>query len=104
MHEERHKRYYRKNRESIIAKRMEKYYRFKQIWYEGVECYMCGSHHNIHYHHLDPDKKEFGIAKAWSSGKTDEEIQKEIDKCIPLCGNCHKIVHMIVGYHHKQYT
>ena len=69
----------------------------KAIIYKGGECSMCGlSYRNTHdavfdFHHLDPSEKELHIGKvmhhSWS------KIQKELDKCILLCSNCHRIIH-----------
>ena len=45
----------------------------------------------LDFHHIDPDEKNFGICrridKAW------ETIQKELDKCVLLCKNCHAEYH-----------
>lgn len=44
-------------------------------------------------HHLDPDEKDFAI-----STKLDWETTKqELDKCILLCSNCHRIRHFDAG-------
>ena len=46
----------------------------------------------LHFHHLDPTQKEFGISKT---GQTYvwEKLKQELDKCICLCANCHAEVH-----------
>lgn len=45
----------------------------------------------LHFHHIDPSEKEIGLAKAANSGYSKERMQKEIDKCILLCANCHSV-------------
>lgn len=51
---------------------------------DSIEC--------LDLHHLDPSKKEYFISKVLlTASKT--KIQKEIDKCIVLCSNCHRKVH-----------
>jgi hypothetical protein len=43
-------------------------------------------------HHIDPSKKGLEISKlvyrcSYSA------LQEEISKCVPLCANCHRMVH-----------
>ena len=48
----------------------------------------CGA--SLHYHHLDKTTKECNISKLIRNGVTKKEtLQKELDKCIVLCANCH---------------
>ena len=59
---------------------------------EGKPCAMC---HNsfpqvcMDYDHVDPSTKKMCVAQmlghSWSA------IQEEIDKCVLLCSNCHRI-------------
>ena len=39
------------------------------------------------------DDKSFNIADMSSQGFSKDSIAKEIEKCIPLCANCHAIIH-----------
>lgn len=66
----------------------------ESIKYKGGCCQMCGynkSHRGLTFHHMDPKEKLFDLSdnifKPW------EEIQKELDKCILLCMNCHIELH-----------
>lgn len=69
--------------------------KLKAVSYKGGKCEHCGlvsSYPQVYeFHHLDPKQKDFGIGKggtlSWS------KIQKELDKCIILCANCHRIEH-----------
>lgn len=45
----------------------------------------------IDFHHLDKEDKDFTIGTNW--GRNKEILQKEIDKCVCLCANCHRKVH-----------
>ena len=54
---------------------------------------MCGYDKNIsalEFHHLDPNEKDFTISGTkcgWN------DLQKELDKCIMICANCHREIH-----------
>ena len=60
----------------------------------GGSCGICGYNKTIavlHFHHLDPKTKLFGLGhakpRAWS------KIVEEALKCVMLCSNCHGEVH-----------
>lgn len=67
----------------------------KAVEYKGGKCEICGYDKCIdalEFHHLDPSQKDFGISKEGYSNKW-ENIQKELDKCIMVCANCHREIH-----------
>jgi hypothetical protein len=47
----------------------------------------------MEFHHKDPEQKDFQISEAIRRYISDEEILKELDKCILLCSNCHRELH-----------
>ncbi len=60
----------------------------------GGKCKACGFDKypcSLDIHHLDPEQKDinFGSMRGWSK----ERIEKELDKCILLCKNCHSAYH-----------
>jgi len=68
----------------------------KLIEYFGNKCCDCGgTFHKCAYdfHHVNPLEKKFEIAPAldrnWNT------IMEEINKCIMLCSNCHRVRHYI---------
>jgi 5-methylcytosine-specific restriction endonuclease McrA len=77
-----------------VAKRRRKI-RQMAVEYKGGSCKICGynkSTRALSFHHLDPKKKDFGLAykgitRSW------EKTKKELDKCILLCMNCHMEIH-----------
>ena len=64
------------------------------VAYLGGKCLDCGcsGHPAIFdFHHLDSSLKEFTIGH--SKLLSLEKIKYELDKCILLCANCHRIRH-----------
>lgn len=67
----------------------------KLVELAGGKCERCGYHKSfaaLQFHHLEPSKKQFGIAASGVT-KSLEEQKKEIKKCILLCANCHAEEH-----------
>lgn len=65
------------------------------ITYKGNKCVFC--HYDrctgaLEFHHLDPKEKDFGLG-ANGLTRSWERTQKELDKCILVCSNCHKEIH-----------
>lgn len=72
-------------------------------WYErklraikllGGKCIDCGYNKHpaaLQFHHLNPEEKEFNWTKMRL--KRWDKIEKELQKCILLCANCHSIRH-----------
>lgn len=61
----------------------------------GKSCAECGFYSHIcalEFHHKDPEEKLFSISK-FPEGCTKKMLYDEIDKCLILCSNCHKILH-----------
>ena len=91
------KRTYRDRAEYLkraVDKRRKKI-RAMAVKYKGGKCELCGYSRCLHafdFHHLDQEKKDFGISmdgltRSWS------RVKKELDKCVMLCANCHREVH-----------
>lgn len=67
----------------------------RAVNYLGGECERCGltsSYYSVYdFHHRYPREKEADpgtlLHRSW------EVIFKEINKCMLLCANCHRIVH-----------
>lgn len=65
------------------------------VEYKGNSCVDCNGvfHPAIYdFHHLDPNEKDFQIGSL-SSTKLTESIKSELDKCVLLCANCHRLRH-----------
>jgi hypothetical protein len=91
------KRKYADRREYLIkavAKR-RKILKEKAIALKGGKCIICGyskCNAALDFHHIDGKKKDFGISldgitRSW------QRVQKELEKCILVCANCHREIH-----------
>lgn len=73
--------------------------KIKAIQYKNSKCEDCQLHlNNTHYsvfefHHLNPAQKDYDWSqlklRSWQS------IINELDKCVLLCANCHRIRHSL---------
>lgn len=59
------------------------------------KCIHCGESRQIclDFHHTNPTKKEFNIIQMAHNGYSVDIILKELEKCVILCANCHRIEH-----------
>lgn len=65
------------------------------LTYKGNKCQNCGydkSKAALVFHHIIPAEKEFGISQKGYT-RSWERVQKELDKCVLLCANCHAEEH-----------
>ncbi len=64
------------------------------VEYKGGKCEKCGYNKCIEaleFHHIDPSKKDFNISTHSFSF---DKMKIEADKCLLLCSNCHKEIHV----------
>jgi 5-methylcytosine-specific restriction endonuclease McrA len=57
----------------------------------GGCCRICGYDRYsgaLHFHHVDPSQKEFGLARRGFT-RSIEKMRAEAAKCVLLCSNCH---------------
>lgn len=67
--------------------------KIKAVALKGGACTGCGYNKSIralHFHHLDPTEKDFGLSRF--DGKW-EKVLKELEKCLLVCANCHAEIH-----------
>ena len=81
----------RKNEREKYHSKQEKLIELKKT----MPCKKCGcqKHYLIDFHHIDPAEKNFTISK--NPHAKFETLLKEIEKCIPLCSNCHREFHYL---------
>ena len=65
-----------------------------QEYKKTVNCLRCGigDHPGLEFHNNKGNKLE-NISNMAQRGWRKEAILKEIEKCVPLCANCHRIHH-----------
>jgi len=91
------KRYYEKNKQKVMSsitankkKNAERWRDFKAT----LSCTICGENHpaTLDFHHIERDKSNKKIYEMISNSGW-ESLQKEMQKCIVLCSNCHRKHH-----------
>jgi hypothetical protein len=86
--------WYTRHKREVVARNTKRKLKMREIYQqvrEGLLCADCGETHpaTLHFHHRNPQEKEFSIADFVRKGKSPEALLKEIGKCIVLCANCH---------------
>lgn len=89
-HYQKKKRYYYERAKEGRLRLREKFENLKKTF----SC-KCGQSHiaTLDFHHIDPKQKEFEVSQAIAIGWSWTKIEKEIEKCIVMCANCHRIFH-----------
>lgn len=89
-------------KEKYSAKQIElKNARIKEIreWLKNLKstlsCIYCGESDSccIDFHHKDQKDKDFSISYSTNYGFSKKRILEEIEKCVPICSNCHRKLH-----------
>jgi hypothetical protein len=90
--------WYRRNREKTLARTRKRKQEKRKEWKEfkaGLSCLFCGMQHEavIEFHH--PEGSETYDTKVHNYVQAGQwkRAYKEVEKCIPLCSNCHRILH-----------
>jgi hypothetical protein len=74
-----------------------------------LKCEECGYNKcmaALEFHHINPEDKEFQLSsimhiKYETIQTLKENIEKELNKCIVLCSNCHKYLHSDIEFFEK---
>jgi len=90
--------YYEKNKQNVIKKINVKKKAHK-TWFvnfkKQLSCVTCGFDHPaaLDFHHVEQKKSNRKLHKLISDGHTKKRILAEIEKCVVLCSNCHRVHH-----------
>jgi hypothetical protein len=82
----------------LYNKERRRYLKLKCVKIKGGKCIKCGYDKNLaalEFHHEDRNK-DFQLSNLAS--KSWDRIEKELQKCVLLCSNCH------MEEHHPEYT
>lgn len=99
---EKHKRYsrewYLRNRKKQITKNTQRKDRVRKLWNEykaKQKCSHCGVQHPavIDFHHVIKEGKKSVNKLIGERNSLRGAIREAEEKCIPLCSNCHRILH-----------
>jgi hypothetical protein len=99
-HKKQTKDYYLKNKNSFYLRNRKAKSRNKKIINELKEkgCCRCGWNEHpcgLDYHHKDSSLKKLSIARLVNFSYGKETLIKEVEKCILLCSNCHRVFHKV---------
>jgi predicted HNH restriction endonuclease len=67
------------------------------ILHLGGKCNHCGLQYDgtnsvvFDFHHINPQLKSFGLSK--NSNRSPHIFMQEVEKCMLLCANCHRLLH-----------
>jgi hypothetical protein len=92
------KNWYQANKDSIKA-RIKRRKSELSLWLKEIKgslcCSNCRENHIacLEFHHVNPSEKDLVLARVVANGWSKERIQKELNKCIVLCSNCHRKLH-----------
>lgn len=82
----------------IAKNRHRRKVKIKAIALKGGRCVRCSLKHDgkneamFDFHHLDPEHKD-GTLSSMLSNKSWKVVEAELEKCVLLCSNCHRMVH-----------
>lgn len=95
---EKHRSQYLQAKRKIITRTITRRNQLTQAykdWKSLQKCARCGEQDEVclDLHHLDPTEKEYSISVLARDSFGSEKWQRELDKCVILCSNCHRKVH-----------
>jgi hypothetical protein len=88
--------HYQKHKNTISSNQSKRRERNKEyVISKMTPCVDCGFFHPsaMDFHHLDSSSKKIGVSDLSRKGYSIELIREEIEKCVCLCSNCHRIRH-----------
>lgn len=100
------KKYYRNNRRSELQRIKNRKREMKQKYQalkSTLSCSRCGFKGEdapwaIDFHHINPESKngrEDEVGWLVKNGYSWHRVLEEIEKCIPICANCHRTIHWL---------
>jgi len=84
---------------SMAVMKRRKLIKMEAVAYKGGKCSHCQEVYPpsvFEFHHIEPSQKDFAISKGGHC-RSIESVKVELDKCIMLCANCHRLEHERLG-------
>ncbi len=77
-----------------VARNRQKMRSVEYLGGKCTDCGLCSEYVEVYdFHHKNPEEKSMTIAGLMARTKRWEKIREELDKCVLLCANCHRIRH-----------
>lgn len=86
-----HRRYAHTERCKARAARQYERHKVRLASARAGGCVRCGSHEDLHHHHIDPGTKRCKVSAMVTY--SDQAFWDEVGKCEVLCQPCHKAHH-----------
>lgn len=92
------KKHYEKNKQTIIKKAAVSR-KIQKAWFvnykKQLSCVTCGYDHPaaLDFHHVERKTTNRKVHNLVKDGHSKNRILEEIDKCVVLCSNCHRVHH-----------
>jgi hypothetical protein len=91
------KKHYGKNTDKVKAATKKRHKGLKEKWREfkaTLSCLECGVNHPavLDFHHIDPEMKNASV-HALAQAKNYAAAMEEVQQCVVLCANCHRVYH-----------
>ena len=86
----------KETRYNQIKNREKEIYNWFIDYKKGLSCIRCDDNrfYVLDFHH-EEDDKEFDVSRISRIGYSKKAILKEVEKCIPVCANCHRELHYL---------
>lgn len=86
--------HYCKSCDALTTSQLRRDAKLKAVEYKGGACGRCGGVFPpavYDFHHIDPTQKDADPGTLM--GRKWEKVKEELDKCVLLCANCHRLTH-----------
>lgn len=92
------RKYYERHKAAVMKRNAARKAKQRKLWIKfksQQSCKHCGAKHIaiIDFHHVIRVNKRSVNELAMKQQNVDEAIKEATEKCIPLCSNCHRILH-----------
>lgn len=95
----------KKQKSNSTTRRMIRNREFIKNYKKDKRCEICGYNKYpriLDFHHRKKEEKNQGVCFLAKSLRNIDTIKKEIDKCMILCPNCHRELHLLERRHNKE--